>query len=218
VVAAVVSFALAMWAAITTNYPPVVMAAGALVVWWIAIDIQDRYLEPLIDWLGPPLYVDINGMSVNFVEPSQQTQEFARRLGRHYPVLPAAEITFPIYLLNRSKNRRVSLRVMAFHIERPEPEMGFSISGGSERNPWIDLGELVLNLGPDEDSRGMATIAVSEGQPWVSGNHVKMLVVKDQVSGRYARLTIPGKYPEPASQRGSRQSASRKAGRRKPSA
>jgi hypothetical protein len=196
VIALLLAVVWGVWAFIQSVSPPILVAL-AVILFAAGLVLQDYGSRWLRLKVGPPIEVHIDGMSVNFQEPDEATKRFAaEQLRRDWPIEPEATVIAPLYVLNRSRKRRVSLKIAAFRIQRPPGGVDLVMSGGGQSNPWFALTDgMRLNLGPDEDTNGEIRIRIPEGKPWVSGKHEKILVIVERVSGRIATVTIPGRYP-----------------------
>ncbi|HEX9660625.1 MAG TPA: hypothetical protein VGA18_10000 [Rhodothermales bacterium] len=135
-------------------------------------------LEEITTRPSPPLRIDIDGFSFHPHSPEKSVAI--------QKVLPgASELSSPfrfrIHILNTSRDRRVSLQFSSFEIVT-----GFATNG-------IDAEGITKNLGPEEDTEGIITIQIMESmyRHFTTRRHLKLLRIKELVSGRDLTVTIP---------------------------
>lgn len=184
VLTAVSTGLVAVWAAVSDL--PAVIVFVVIFCFCVAVIALQEHLYVFRRYLSPPIVVRIRGFGhVGLHESRKSAKDFFERTGM--PASPTATLRAPIYILNRSTKRRVSLEIGAFTIQ-PRQGMPLSIVGG------IDTGDLVLDLGPEEASRGSFEVkGIPEG--YLDGAE-RIIVIEDVVSGRRARVSVPGKFPK----------------------
>jgi hypothetical protein len=181
------------WAYATARYPTVALAILFVVLLWMFLDIEGRFVPRLRVWLGPPVVVEIRAMSLETHEPTPKLLEFAKRLGRHGPIPASVTIYAPIFILNRSRSRCVSLRMDTFQLDGEMPAV---IHGESEESfGGVKLDGVQTNLGPEEDTQGQIRVEITKGFPLMATRHDKVILIVERISGRVARVTIPGRFP-----------------------
>ena len=93
---------------------------------------------------------------------------------------------FEIHVLNTSHKHRVSLHFPLVILGNP------SSGDRSEIMNSVNTTNIKTNLGPEEETSGLVTVNFVDRQ---TGNAGITLVIEDRLTGRVARMGIPGKYP-----------------------